>query len=100
MSLLILGTRSGESLEQMQKDKVTTVSINIVGTICYLLALPMFGELNAITNIERTRRWARSEKTALGEVSQQFLSETVGILSICNLSSLARFIKKYSKAPS
>ena len=37
-----MGTHSGESLEQMQKDKVTgRVSIEIVRTICYFLGLPM-----------------------------------------------------------
>ena len=52
---------------------------------CLVVFLPShslcarFGELTAINNIGRTRRRARSEKTALGGSVQLFMSETVAI---------------------
>ena len=42
-----------------------------------------FGELTAINNIGRTRRQTRSKKQHWVEVSQLFLSETVGIVERC-----------------
>ena len=42
-----------------------------------------FGELTAINNIGRTMRRARSKKQHQVEVSQLFLSETVGIIEGC-----------------
>ena len=43
-----------------------------------------FGEFTVITNIGRTRRWARREKQHWVEVSQLFLSETVDHLWVCS----------------
>ena len=59
------------------------VSVNIVGTLCWLLALPMLVCMSwwvkMINNIGRMRRWARSKKKKVSSVSVPLvLSETVG----------------------
>ena len=49
------------------------VSVNIVGTLCWLLGLPMLvcksWWVKMINNIGRMRRWARSEKKKVSSVS-------------------------------